>query len=47
MFNHKDVRTTLRYDQKTDSDVERYLESIYNNKESYYKAKESIYKEDL
>lgn len=47
MFNHKDVRTTLRYDQRTDHDVERYLESIYNNNQSKYKSNQSIYNEGL
>jgi len=47
MFNHKDVRTTLRYDQRTDNDVERYLESIYNNKQAKYKPNQPTYKEGL
>lgn len=47
MFNHKDVRTTLRYDQRTDYDVERYLESIYNSDQAKYKPKETAYKEGL
>jgi integrase len=47
MFNHKDVRTTLRYDQRTDSDVERYLESIYNSDQPKYKPNQPTYKEGL
>ena len=39
--------TTLRYDQRTDSDVERYLESIYNNDQTKYKPEKAIYKEGL
>lgn len=29
MFNHSDIRTTMRYNQKTDRDIERYFDSIY------------------
>lgn len=47
MFNHKDVKTTLRYDQRTDSDVERYLESIYNTQQPKYKPNQSVYNEGL
>jgi len=50
LFNHKDVRTTLRYDQRTDYDVERYLESIYKHGQPKYKhenCSETTYKEGL
>ena len=47
MFNHKDVRTALRYDQRTDYYVERYLESIYNNNQTKYKPNQTSYKEGL
>ena len=47
MFNHKDIKTTLRYDHRTDHDVEKYLQSIYNNDQTKYKPKETAYKEGL
>jgi len=47
MFNHRDVNTTLRYDQRTDSDVEKYLESIYNNNQTKYKPDQTNYNEGL
>jgi site-specific recombinase XerD len=29
MFNHTDIKTTMRYNQKTDNDIEQYLSAIY------------------
>jgi len=28
MFNHTDIKTTMRYNQKTDNDIEQYLDTI-------------------
>jgi len=47
MFNHKDIKTTLRYDHRTDHDVEKYLQSIYNNNQTKYKSNQLSYKEGL
>jgi len=47
MFNHRNIETTLRYDHRTDSDVEKYLESVYNTEQSKYKPNQPAYKEGL
>ena len=47
MFNHKHVKTTLRFNQRTDHDVEKYLQSIYNSKDMGYNRKETVYNEGL
>ena len=42
MFNHTDIKTTMRYNQKTDNDIQEYLDVIYADKQD-----QAIYQGDI
>lgn len=42
MFNHSDIRTTMKYNQKTDNDIEKYLKSVYIHQDKSYISPQSL-----
>jgi len=44
MFNHMDIRTTMRYNQITDNDIQKYLDHLYNPRDKPYLSPQDLTK---
>jgi len=44
MFNHTDIRTTMKYNQITDNDIQKYLDHLYINADKPYLSSQNLIK---